>query len=440
MMLSEKQMLALQKYESGQNIFITGPGGSGKTELIRRIVEQSSATKKVQVCALTGCAALLLQCKARTLHSFAGIGLASGSDDDVVKRALSSGRKSQWSSIDVLVVDEVSMMSARLFTIIDRIARNARKRTNVPFGGLQLVFSGDFYQLPPVEPQATFCFESPNWDQTFDSVIELTTIFRQVDSTFQSILNQIRVGYLSEESRETLERQLSRPIGENFKPTMICPRRYEADRFNESELHALPGERRLFHLMKVRIAPPAPRTRPGADDRAQYGTYSDEQIENEFQRLIKTVLVEDQLALKVGAQVMVTANLDMETQIVNGSQGTVVDFVDGLPVVRFMSGHERRIEPHKWSSETIPSVAIRQLPLIYAWAITVHKAQGISLDVAQIDAGSSIFECGQIYVALSRVRSLSGLYLTNLDPAKIRANPKVQAYYASHCDKAPITQ
>lgn len=433
-MLSETQMLALQSYENGENIFITGPGGSGKTELIRRIVKLSSGTKQVQVCALTGCAALLLQCKARTLHSFAGIGLACGSDDDVVKRALSSGRKGQWSSIDVLVVDEVSMMSARLFTIIDRIARHARKRLDVPFGGLQLVFSGDFYQLPPVEPQADFCFESPQWDQTFVRVIALTSIFRQVDSTFQSILNQIRIGDLSDASLETLKKQLSKPIGEHYKPTMLCPRRYEADRFNESEFHSLPGERRLFHLQKVRITPPPSRKRPGAEDCDKYRTHSDEQVENEFMRLIKTVIVEEQISLKVGTQVMVTANLDMDTEIVNGSQGTVVDFVGGLPVVRFMSGCERRIETHQWSSETIPSVAIRQLPLIYAWAITVHKAQGISLDVAQIDAGNSTFECGQIYVALSRVRSLSGLYLTNLEPAKIRANPKVLAYYASHCD------
>lgn len=320
-------------------------------------------------------------------------------------------------------------MSAKLFSILDLIARRARMRPNRPFGGLQLVFSGDFYQLPPVESPASFCFESPAWAGTFDDVVVLTTIFRQTDADYRAILNQVRVGALTDESCEQLMTRRSRPLPTHFRPTMICPRRADADRFNDSELHALPGERRLFHLQKVRVAPP-PSTRP--TDAPRHRSYTDDQIEQESLHLVRSIIVDEQISLKVGAQVMVTANLDLENQIANGSQGTVVDFVDGLPLVRFTSGHERRIDVHTWCSETIPSVAVRQLPLIHAWAITIHKAQGISLDCAQIDVGSSIFECGQIYVALSRVRSFSGLYLTHFDPAKIHANPKVRAYYALH--------
>ena len=431
MTLSEKQTLAIQRYRQGKSIFVTGPGGSGKTELIRLIVQQHTpADKAVQVCALTGCAALLLQCKARTVHSFAGIGLANGTEDEVVKKAL-SGRKHQWLGIDVLIVDEISMMSAKIFTILDQIARHARGRPNQPFGGLQLVFSGDFYQLPPVDSQAGFCFESPNWNSTFDEVIVLTTIFRQTDAVYRSILNQIRVGTLSDDSCETLKKQFDKPLGVHFKPTMICPRRCDADRFNDTELTALPGESRLFQLTKIRNA----RTKDAMCDLPKDSAkkrYSEDQLEYETQNLVKSIIVDTAITLKIGAQVMVCANLDVENQIVNGSQGTVVDFEGGLPIVRFTNGHECKIDFHKWHSEAIPSIGVRQLPLIYAWAITIHKAQGISLDVAQIDAGSSIFECGQIYVALSRVRSLEGLYLTDLNPDKIRANPKVQAYYALH--------
>ncbi len=437
MELSLRQALALQRYHQGKSILVTGPGGSGKTELIRRIVS-TSGPKRVQVCALTGCAAVLLQCKAKTLHSFAGIGLANGTEDDLVRRAMASGRTQLWSAIDVLVVDEVSMMSSKLFATLDQIARRARRRLNVPFGGLQLVFSGDFYQLPPVEPNASFCFEHPHWDQTFDEVIALTTIFRQVDAPYRSILNQIRVGALSDDACATLRTRLEAPVPTHpFKPTMICPRRDDAERLNARELHALPGDEHVFQLQKVRLSQRAPK---GGGEGSTRG-YSDEQVESEWERLFRTVMVDVQLALKRGAQVMVVANLDVAHQVVNGSQGTVVDFVDGRPLVRFTDGHTRLIEPHQWRSDVIPCVALRQLPLIHAWAITIHKAQGISLDMAQIDAGRSNFECGQIYVALSRVRSLDGLYLTDLDPGKIRANPKVVAYYDAHVppDESELT-
>ncbi len=144
-------------------------------------------------------------------------------------------------------------------------------------------------------------------------------------------------------------------------------------------------------------------------------------------------MADKEIILKKGAQVMCIANLDMESPepIVNGSQGIVIDFVGGLPLVKFNNGAKRTVGMHVWSSENHPTVGVKQLPLIYAWAITIHKAQGVSLDMAQIDAGSNIFECGQTYVALSRVKSLDGLYLTAFDPQKIKVNRKVQEFYTT---------
>ena len=152
MNLSTEQELALQKYKEGKNIFLTGPGGSGKTELIRRMVKISQEqTKRLQVCALTGCAAILLQCKAKTIHSFAGIGLANGTVDEVIRKVISNKYKTKnWTGIDILIIDEVSMMSSKLFDILDHIGRRTRKRLDKPFGGIQVVLSGDFYQQPPV--------------------------------------------------------------------------------------------------------------------------------------------------------------------------------------------------------------------------------------------------------------------------------------------------
>src|SRR6056300_1006919 len=151
--LSEEQQKALTSYENGNNILLTGPGGSGKTALIKKMVETGKLNgKNVQVCALTGCAAVLLNSQAKTIHSWAGIGLANGPYDLIIKRIITNKKKTyNWKKVDVLIIDEVSMMSQKIFEILDGIARGARKiKSHLPFGGIQLVFSGDFYQLPPV--------------------------------------------------------------------------------------------------------------------------------------------------------------------------------------------------------------------------------------------------------------------------------------------------
>jgi len=167
------------------------------------------------------------------------------------------------------------------------------------------------------------------------------------------------------------------------------------------------------------------------------------QTDLEYTFLINNIMADEELVLKIGAQVMCIANIDsgvvvlqdegseINKNIVNGSQGIVIDFLRDLPVVQFTNGTKRVISPHIWASETNPTVGVKQIPLIHAWAITIHKSQGVTLDMAQIDAGSNIFECGQSYVALSRVKSLEGLYLTALNPQKIRVNAKVQQFYAS---------
>ena len=197
MNLSVEQQLAFDEFNSGNNVFITGPGGSGKTELIRQFFKSSK--QRIQVCALTGCAAILLECKAKTIHSWAGIGIANGTVEEVVAKCTSNRFKmSQWIKTDVLIIDEVSMMSQKIFDILNLIGKKMRKNDK-PFGGIHLVFSGDFYQLPPIgsdDESSAFCFESENWNSTFNSIIKLKTIFRQTDQIYSTILNQIREGVL----------------------------------------------------------------------------------------------------------------------------------------------------------------------------------------------------------------------------------------------------
>jgi ATP-dependent DNA helicase PIF1 len=448
MNLSPEQELALQKYKEGKNIFLTGPGGSGKTELIRRMVKISQEqNKRLQVCALTGCAAILLQCKAKTIHSFAGIGLANGTVDEVIRKVISNKYKTKnWTGIDILIIDEVSMMSSKLFDILDHIGRRTRKRLDKPFGGIQVVLSGDFYQLPPVgtygqADTSAFCFESENWSKTFDEIILLKTIFRQRDPDYTTILNQVRVGKLYKSSYEKLQQHINKPFpvstssgttpAQTFKPTVLLPRRKDAESINAQELEKLTGESKIYRISQATVAP------QGALATAEHArtqvNFSQEQKESEYTFLASNIMADKEIVLKIGAQVMCIANIDMESseQVVNGSQGVVVGFIGELPLVQFNNGPRRTVGYHVWASEAIPTIGVKQMPLIYAWAITIHKAQGVSLDMAQIDAGSNIFECGQTYVALSRVKSLEGLYLTDLNPQRIKVNKKVQDYYTS---------
>jgi ATP-dependent DNA helicase PIF1 len=434
MELSPEQQEAIRVFTEGRNMFLTGPGGTGKTALIKKMVELCKTNgKKIQVCALTGCAAVLLNCQAKTVHSWAGIGLANGDVDFIVKRVASNKYKAtHWKKIDVLIIDEVSMMSQKIFEILNSIGQKVRKST-LPFGGLQVIFSGDFYQLPPVDDKqnedpaaSAFCFESPDWSKTFPNVVQLKKIFRQTDQAYTAILNQIRVGKLYKSALETLTPHIGKTLPATFVPTILLPRRREAEQINALELAKLPSEKKVYTLARADILPE--KAQPQHNN-----TISAEQREMEYTFLVNNIMADKEVVLKKGAQVMCIANIDMESAepIVNGSQGIIIDFVNNLPLVQFNNGARRTVGYHTWSSETYPSIGVKQIPLIYAWAITIHKAQGVSLDMAQIDAGSNIFECGQTYVALSRIKSLDGLYLTAFNPQKIKVNKKVQEFYAT---------
>ena len=428
MQLSPEQKTALKLFKEGKNIFITGPGGTGKTELIKHLVEDAKLRKKnIQVCALTGCASVLLGCGAKTVHSWANIGLASGDSERIIERiSKSKHKKKAWLDVDILIIDEVSMMSVKLLEILDELGKKIRKQNTLPFGGIQIVLSGDFYQLPPVgdkdEPDTCkFCFESSKWNLIINEIVCLKTMFRQTDAVYAKVLNQIRIGKLYKSSFNILQNCIGKSSKELLRPTILLPRRRDVDNINASELAKLDTETKIFNW--------------NIEGNPQNSIKNAKDVEKSIEiRFLKSgMMVDEKLVLKVGAQVMCVANIDMEGPypIVNGSQGIVVEFVKDLPLVQFRDGQKRIIGKHRWSSETIESVGVQQIPLIHAWAITIHKAQGVTLELAQIDAGSNIFECGQTYVALSRVKSLEGLYLTALNPGKIKVNKKVQEFYSN---------
>ena len=432
--LSPDQQAVFNSYLVGNNIFMTGPGGTGKSRLIQEIVNHASDNKiKTQVCALTGCAAVLLNCNAKTVHSWAGIGLGRGDEETIIRNICKNKyKRNAWTKIDLLIIDEVSMMSLKLFELLDNVARSARKCRR-PFGGLQVIFSGDFYQLPPVgdEDDITtrqFCFESERWRDIFKDQIKLTKIFRQEDPVYIKILNKIRQGKVSPKIIEKLNEQINKPIPATLEitPTKLFPMRYQVDRINTEQMALLDKEDTITYSIQI------PGDLPVSNqEKAIRSQTSPEQITREIEQLKTSILGEQTLHLKCGAQVMCVANIDMEgpNPVCNGSQGIIQRFERGLPVVKFMNGHERIIGYHDWISDNIPGIGVRQIPLILAWAITIHKSQGATLDAAEVDIGSGIFESGQTYVALSRIKNLDGLYLKSFNPEKIRVKKVVNQFY-----------
>ena len=428
--LSAEQTVALSRFMKGENIMLSGSGGSGKTHLIKEFLKQKPQSI---LCAMTGCAAMLLECDACTIHSWSGLYWSKDSmtDDEILDVVLSKKKiEKKWKAAEILIVDEISMMSKRYFDLLNQVGQSFRKNER-PFGGLQLVFVGDFFQLPPVsaDKKTEFCFESDEWFNTFpkEQHIVLKTLFRQSDPEYIELLNEVRVGNISMKSVEVLQKYLNRPMSQNM--TYLFPTRSNAGAFNSLQYGNLKEKEYVFkpeikldaitysdgRLIDANTIKKCKHLNPSARD-------------YEVQNLMKANNLEP-ISLKKGAFVMCTRNLS--SKICNGSQGVITDFIMGKPQVTFTNGTVSIIDPHEFQHSEFPSIVVKQYPLCLAWAMTIHKIQGSTLDCAAIDIGQTVFEYGQTYVALSRVRSLEGLYLLNFNASKIRANPKVVAFYKS---------
>ena len=451
---SLEQQICFDKYLKGENLFITGPGGSGKSFLIKNFVADAEEKKKViKVCALTGCAAILLQCKATTLHMFSGIGLASKNNSQIVEELFTKKRHKlkNWRGLEILIIDEVSMMSLKILLLLDLIARKFYKK-NVPFGGLQVIFTGDFYQLSPVfsncsekeKEESMYCFQHELWDQLFtkENQIVLKTIFRQNDEALLKVLKYVRKGQISPSTKAILQSRIFNDedldlIKKEKVLTILSPIKRDVEFINVKEYLKLDSsDSEIVHnLFYVDLS-----AKNNDCEKEKNGVYmfelllkSNEHLKREYDFLAANIIAEKCLKLKVGTHVMCVVNLNVcgELHIANGSQGIIVGFnEDNLPYVKFNNCKDPiLIDYYIWKSEVHKMVGVSQIPLIYSWAITIHKAQGLTLENAIIDIGSNIFAYGQTYVALSRLKSLEGLYLTSFDYSKIKCNPLVKAFY-----------
>lgn len=451
---SEEQQLCFEKYLNGENLFITGPGGSGKSFLIKNIVKHAETNNKtIKICALTGCAAILLECKATTLHVFSGIGFANKKNEEIVEELFTTKRYKlkNWRNLEILIIDEVSMMSLKILLLLDIIAKKFYKN-NYPFGGLQVIFTGDFYQLSPVcnnyleKEETMFCFEHGLWNQLFpkENQIVLKTIFRQKDEKLLKILKYIRKGQITLSSRSALESRIFNTqeldlIKKDKILTILSPIKRDVEHINLKEYLKLDKTLEEHTYMLDYIDLYIKYDEDKEDQKANLFALllkSNEQLKKDYDFIAANILAEKCLKLKIGAHVMCIANINLggELQIANGSQGIIVGFNNKkMPYVKFNAIDEPiLIDYYIWKSEFNKRVGLMQIPLIYSWAITIHKSQGLTLENAIIDIGSNIFADGQTYVALSRIKSLDGLYLTSFDYSKIKCNPLVKKFYGDN--------
>jgi len=421
---TEKQEEAFNYMKEGKNIFLTGPSGSGKSKVINLFKKLYESEKNIAITSTTGVSAILIG--GTTLHSYLGIGLGTGDVEDMVNSIMKNTRiRQRWRELDVLIIDEVSMLSPNLLDKLESVARIVRRtkpkrilledeEVEKVFGGIQLILSGDLLQLPVVGDTDSFVFDAKCWNVCVDKVVELNKIMRQNDSEFQEILNELRIGVVSKNGRKILDSRLGVKLENELGiiPTRIYTTNAQVDEMNGRELEKL-GESNIYEYeMEIYFY-------EFVKDRTRM-----------MEKYRKNSLAPEILQLCVGAQVVLLCNLELENGLANGSRGVVVNIIDDIPVVRFLNGEERVISHWQWEIEEDKKkqVRITQIPLKLAWAQTAHKVQGSTLDYAEIDL-SNVFTYGQGYVALSRVKSIGGLSILNINYDSIKAHPKALEYY-----------
>ncbi|PJE74135.1 MAG: helicase [Candidatus Terrybacteria bacterium CG10_big_fil_rev_8_21_14_0_10_41_10] len=399
-----KQKDALKILKAGKNVYLTGAAGSGKTYVLNEYISYlKNRGARAAVTASTGIAATHIG--GVTIHSWSGAGIKDDLNDEDIERLIQKEYLyKKFEKTKVLIIDEVSMLSSRLFDSVERVCR-AMKRSEEPFGGMQVVLSGDFFQLPPITKEggnADFIHSSEAWNKMDVRICYLSEQFRQKDSSLEKILNEMRQGGISPASKNKLAEICENNSAslKSASPTRLYTHNIDVDAENERELEKLEGKARVYEM--------------SAGGKASM-----------VESLKKGILAPETLRLKKGAAVMFVKNA-FDEGYANGTLGKVKDFDnEGMPIVRTFSGDMIRVTLAKWTVEEDEKVLARveQLPLRLAWAITVHKSQGMSLDAAEIDL-SKAFVPGQGYVALSRLRDFAGLSLRGLNDMAFMMHPR----------------
>lgn len=402
--LSPEQQYALDLCESGENVFLTGGAGSGKSYVIREFMKNKDP-KQIPILASTGAAAVLLG--GRTFHSFFGLGIMEGGPEATLKRLLNDNRAlKRIQRVEGVVIDEISMIPGAALMVAEEISRVARN-SSLPWGGMRVIAVGDFGQLPPITRQGQkrdWCFLNEVWKRSGFQVCELKHNQRIQDNSFLDVLSDVREGKFTDRVREFLNDH-TRDHDEDHPGTRLFPRREQSDDYNQKKLAEINEDEHLIDSI-----------------------YLGEQ--KYIDHLIKSAPVPQQLKLKIGCRVLFIKN-DTQKRWVNGTRGTVASIEADHIMVRKDGGREVKVEKHSFSlldAEGNSKASVIQYPLILAYATTIHKSQGATLDELWCDLGA-LWEPGHAYVALSRLRDPSGLHIVRWTPRSFIIDPEVKRFY-----------
>ena len=405
--LNFEQESALKSFKTGKNIFLTGPAGTGKSVTLNKIKEYCIiSSKNFGITATTATAAFILGGK--TLHSFLGIGLAKESAEEIFKfvRYKLKHVAERLRECQVLIIDEISMLDAELFDKISEYLKFIRKN-NKPFGGLQLVLTGDFCQLEPVS--GDYCFKASEWKQLNLKTVYLHKLIRQDgDTVFQNLLSKVRYGKCTTKIYELLSSLKDKEFGE-IKPTILYPRNVDVDKINKLESDKLIAS--------------------GAKKQDYPIEYPKSKNKEKTQRWVKSLDIPDIVSFCVGDQVVVTQNINQDEGIVNGTRGVVIDVKNRKVNIKRINGEQVWINYHTSTNAEDSNLSVSFMPLKLAYALSIHKSQGMTLDAIEIDIGSKIFAAGQAYTALSRAQSLESVKVKSISMSSFIINPDVLKFY-----------
>lgn len=394
--MTQEKALALLK--SGRNVFLTGSAGTGKTYTLNTYIAYLKAHKvPVAITASTGIAATHIN--GMTIHAWSGIGVRDFlSLSHLQKLRQKKYMRDKMAEVRVLIIDEISMLHKKQLNLVNEVLQYFKDNT-LPFGGIQVVFSGDFFQLPPVgelweTSRDKFCFMSEAWVEAAPLICYLTEQYRQERNFLNDLLNEIRAGEVSPYSQERVREKIEEAM---YCDTQRYPQLYthniDVDRINQAKLREINTPPKLFKATKKGNA-------------------------TLRENLMNSILAPEEIELKIGAEVMFVKN-NFEKGFFNGTLGLIKEFSkEGFPIVETKEGRWIEAKPEEWKIEDENGkilAAVNQVPLRLAWAITIHKSQGMTLDEACVDLRKT-FETGQGYVALSRLRSMEGLTLLGVNP------------------------